>query len=276
MNRLAHMLIMASTLILFFMPLIEQTHAKNVRSPCILTALEKTLVNELTRFHESSYFATQANIKECVILDVATILVYYENGHIGLFSSGEIIYSDRRQEQNESRDTKMPNKLHYVSDQYSQEEDVTKFYNEFINVWHSAGLPDGLSQESLAYADVLAQKLLCTTPLDDPLIVSSLGSRGNRYLAFIEGCKMLSQEMTFVFYESYLDVRYAHHIRTENILTDHDKQVVIKKVINMLETVGPPKHIFSTRPIISRQIKKFDPNSYARLVGFELIVESDD
>lgn len=273
MNRSLCMFVTVSALT-FLMFLVEQSYAKEVRSPCVLTVSEKALVNELTRFRKSSYFS-QGNIKKCVIFDVATILVNYENGHIGLFGSGEIIYSDRRQEQqNESRDTKMPNKLQYVSDQYTQDEDVAKFYNEFVNVWHSASLPDELSQESLAYADALAQKLLCTIPLDDRFMVSALGARGNRYLAFIEGCKVLSQEMIFVFYEGYFDVSFTR-MRTENIPTDHDKQVIIKQVINILETRKSFQGVFPSIQM-SRQIRKFDPNAYGQLVEWNLIPEIDE
>lgn len=271
MNRPLRALIMASTLILFFMPLIKQTYAGNMRSPCILTALQKALVSELTRFYESSYLATQANIKKCIVLGDTTILIYYENGYVGLFSSGDTIDLYSRQKQMESRNTQVPDELRDTINQRASNEEAGKLFNEFIEIWYSARSPDELSREKLTYADALVQKLLAAMP-SEPFTFSSLGSRGNRYLALVDQFGSLPMEMLLAFYEGYIDS--DHRARTEDIPTDDDKRVAIRKLVNMLEIRNPYTWSFHLLTPL-REIKRIDPSSYVRFQELGIIRKND-
>lgn len=276
MNRLLGMCIMTSTLMLFFMPFIKQTHARNMRSPCILTALEKALVSELTRFHESSYLATQENIEKCIVLEGTVIIIYYENGHIGLFSSGDTIDLDSRQKQIESRSTKAPDELRDIINQSAGNDEVTNLFNEFVDIWYSARSPDELSQEKLMYADALAQKLLAAMP-SSQFTFSAIGSRGNRYLALVEQLGSLPVEMLLAFYEGYIDSGYIdsdNRARTEDIPTDDDKRVVIRKVVNMFETKNSHEWSFHTSTLL-KEIKRVDPISYVRFQELGIIRKND-
>lgn len=52
-------------------------------------------------------------------------------------------------------------------------------------------------------------------------------------------------------------------------------RLVVKKIVNMLETAELPDSVFDSMHV-SQQIKKFDPDAYGRLVAYELIIESNE
>lgn len=274
MSRALRILIAASTLTLLFMFFIEHVHAGKVRSPCILTPFEKALVNELTRFHQSSYLATQANIKKCVILEAATLIIHYENGHIGLFNNGDTMYVDSSQKQAESHNIKMPDAPHDVPEQYTKEKEkeANTLFAEFINIWHnSASSSDELSQADLVRADAVVQKMLFITPGSN-YIFSVPGLRGNRYLALIEGHDSLSTGALLSFYQGYIDSDYR--TRMEDLPTDDDKRAVIQKCIKIFETMAPHNWSFHT-PTLLKEIKRIDPSSYVRLQELKVIAKDD-
>lgn len=268
MKRSLCMLLATSTLTLFLMLFVGQTHAEKVRSPCVLTSSERALVNGLMRFHKSSYFTNQANIKKCIMFGATTILVYYHNGHIGLFGTG---VSDVSQGLYDP----------YIKNKGAEEtshtnKEAQNIFYEFTGIWRGADSPNELSPENLAHADALVPKFLSIMSESDQSIVPIFGSRGNRYLALIEGHHSLPLDVLLFFYSAYLGTSDGDfYVRTEDMPTHDNKQVVVKKIVNILETAELPDSVFHS-VYISRQIKKFDPDSYGRLVAYELIIESNE
>lgn len=217
MNRSLCMLVTVSTLTLFLMFSVEHIHAKEVRSPCVLTVSEKTLVNGLMRFHKASHFTNRGNIKKCIMFGAATILIYYNNGHIGLFGAG------------------VSDKLHGLHDPYIKNKDAGEtshtnkeaqnIFYEFTGIWRGADSPNELSPENLAHADALVPKFLSMMSESDQSIVPIFGSRGNRYLALIEGYASLSLDALLSFYVAYLGTSDGdYYVRTEDMPNYDNKQ----------------------------------------------------
>lgn len=269
MKRLFRFLIIASTLTIYSI-FSEQAHAE-LRSPCVLTDSEKTMIAMLTRMRDSLHL-DYPNTKECFVFAPHTILIRYKNGYAQVFGTGQAPVLDQKQDI--FRDDQTIGELGEPDLSHRGTEHEKKIFGQLNEIWQSVDSPDDLSSEELARIDALVQELFATTPADEieRATYNVLGLRGNRYLKMIKELLSLSPDAEITFYEGYLDSQ-SSAMRTEDIPTDGEKQTVIQNLVRMRETQQNDKpYVFSLT--VSEEIRKIDQAAYEVLRQNGMITET--
>jgi len=210
------------------------------------------MIIELTRLRKSH--PAVASIKSCSIFS-GSILVYYENGHKGLFSLGDLNPASAKQEV--PTPVKTEDELQHTGSE--RERDV---YAELSKIWQSVNLPDDLTGVQLTHADMLVQKMFATTsPYQIEFATyNMLGLKGNRYLEIIKRLPDLSLRAYATFYEGYLD-NQALYMRQEDMPTDAEKRAAIQNLLRVF-TAQPSDDAYLFSPILSKEIQRLDPAAY--------------
>lgn len=263
-----------SILLLASAPYIGQ--AAQWRVPCQLSKNERRVISKLTHMREPLY-AILTGAKTCMSLNPHTILIRYANGDIRIFGidNSRIALSDAEKNNDEYVPSSQAQDISY--ERYYANNEQEKLIGQFKDLWYSALLPDNLTAETLAQADVLVQDMFMTIPTIEipPSDYISLGLRGNRYLSIIENLHSLTPDQEINFMKGYLETSSpAILTRTEDMPSDSDKQVAVQKILGLYESSHDPK----TLPLItsvSKEIKMIDPEAYMRLIDLGAIYKEN-
>ena len=261
--------IIASTLTTSLTFHTQQSHASELRSPCVLSDTEKTTIAELTHLR-APLETILAGVKECVVFSDNSILIRYRNGHIGVFSLGDA--SAVPSIGKEGEEPSVQNIKNALPDHTGNEQEG-KLFTELAGIWGSSASSDELLQTEIAKADALVEEMFATTPINEIPLASYnvLGLRGNRYLGTIERSQSIAPKAAITFYEGYLGSSDVY-TRMEDMPTDHDKQVTIKKIIQIFEA----SELYTQYRLtfsVSKEIERIDPASYEKLKARGVVTE---
>lgn len=255
--KIVYLTIAMITLALFSLPL--WGIAKEWQSPCTLSPSQKSMIGKSV--------IEQGALKECIVFGASTIMVRYYNGHIGIFAIGD---------QSEAASTQKEEELHEIMDAQGESGPKKRLPSALADIWHNPTSFERLSPEDLVQADALVQELFTVTSERDiqPATYNLLGLRGNRYLSIIERLSGLSPEAAIAFYDGYIGGSMPN-ISGEDVPNDEEKKIALEKIIRIVETTEPNvKYHFAFD--ISREIERVDPDSYARLKKYGVVIDGNE
>ena len=258
--------IIASTLTIPLIFHTPESQAAEPRSPCVLSQSEKTTIAELTHLR-APLETILAGAKECIVFSDNSILIRYANGHIGVFDLGDVSVVSSI-----GKESSLPNIKNALSDHAGNDQE-RKLFTELAGIWESSASSDELPPEEIAKADVLVEEIFATTPINEIPLASYnvLGLRGNRYLGTIERSQSIAPEAAITFYEGYLGSSDVY-TRTEDMPSDHDKRITIKKMVQIFEASKLDTQYRFTFSA-SQEIERIDPASYEKLKALGVVTE---